>query len=164
MMLILVCGLPGTGKTSVAKRIAMQTCSLVISTDVVRKQMLKKPAYDNKEKAMVYGELFSRAEKALKEGRNAVVDGTFYRKELRDGIRKIAERTGSGFRVVEVVCGESKVMRRLERRSRTRSVSDADCRVYIKIKKQFEPIQEEHAIIDTSGKWEKKVDKIFSGS
>lgn len=162
MMLILVCGLPGTGKTTVAKRIAMRTKSSLLSTDVIRKQLFKKPAYDQKEREMVYGELFSRAERSLKDGKNVLVDGTFYRKELRDKVRKIAEKTGSKFRIVEVVCGERHVRRRLDKRKRTCSISDADYCVYRKIKEQFEPIEDEHLVIDTDSEWEKEVDKIFA--
>jgi len=161
MMLILVCGLPGTGKTTVAKRIAMRTKSSLLSTDVIRRQLFKKPAYDQKEKEMVYGELFSRAERSLKNGKNVLVDGTFYMKELRDKVKKIAEKTGSEFRIVEVVCGERQIRRRLEKRNKACSISDADYCVYMKIKEQFEPIVEEHFTINTSNDIGRQIEKFL---
>src|SRR5437667_5801 len=38
-MLILVCGLQGAGKTTVAKRIATIISALILRTDVIRKQL-----------------------------------------------------------------------------------------------------------------------------
>jgi len=36
-MLIIVCGLPGTGKTSLARKIAEKIYAVLLRTDVVRK-------------------------------------------------------------------------------------------------------------------------------
>ena len=113
MMLILVCGLPGTGKTTVAEKIADKTKAYVFNTDAIRKEMFKKPAYTDKEKKMVYDLLLEMSEKFLGVAKNVVLDGTFYKKELRDRVRDIAKRTGSAFHVVEVVCDETEVRERM---------------------------------------------------
>lgn len=38
LTLIIICGLPGTGKTTTAKKIAAKTNSVLLRTDVVRKE------------------------------------------------------------------------------------------------------------------------------
>ncbi len=162
MMLILVCGLPGTGKTTVAEAIAKKAKAAVLSTDILRKEMMNDPSYSATEKTMVYGMLFSMAEMMLKT-RNVVLDGTFYRKDLRDRAREIAAAAKSGFRMVEVVCDERLIRERLEKRKKTHSASDADFAVYAKLKKAFEPIREKHAVIDTGGDWQKKLDGLLKG-
>lgn len=159
--LILVCGLPGTGKTTVAEAIAKKTKSYLLSTDVMRKEIVEKPEYNKKEKEMVYGLIFSMAERMLQNSKNVVLDGTFYKKELRDKVREIADATKSKFQIVEVVCNDKIIRERLERRRKACSASDADFAVYKKIKKVFEPIREKHSIIDTGKEWKKKVDLLF---
>jgi len=149
--LILVCGLPGAGKSTVAKQIAEETKALMFNTDAVRKKLFEEPAYTQKEKDMVYKLLFEMADKFLKMSRNVVLDGTFYREDLRKGARKIAEKNKSRFMIVEVVCSEKTTRSRLGERAKTRCASDADFRVYRKIRERFEPIRQKHFIVD-SGK------------
>jgi hypothetical protein len=160
-MLILVCGLPGTGKTTVAERIAEKTRSRLLSTDVMRKEIIERPGYTEKEKEMVYGLVFGMAERMLRDSKNVVLDGTFYKKGLRDSVREIAEKTGSDFHLVEVVCGERIIKERLGDRKKARSASDADFGVYKKIKRVFEPVRGEHFVINTSTKnWRKQTDEM----
>jgi predicted kinase len=161
-MLILVCGLPGTGKTTVAEAIARKAKASILSTDILRKEAVFRPSYGDEEKGMVYGMLFSMAEMMLKDSKSVLLDGTFYKKELRDAAREVAAGTRSGFRLVEVVCDESVVRVRLEkRREAGGSASDADFTVYQKIKRIFEPIEENHFVIDTGSDLEKQIDVLI---
>ena len=154
MMLILVCGLQGTGKTTVAKRIAEDTKSVLLSTDMIRKGILEEPGYTEKEREMIYNLLFEMAEKLLSSGNSVVLDGTFYRKKLRDRVKKIAKKAKSDFHMVEVKCSEEIIRKRMKERKKEETGSDADFEVYRKAKKQFEPIREKHVVIRTEkGDW-----------
>ena len=161
MMLILVCGLPGVGKTTMAKRIADETKSFVLSTDTLRKKIIDDPEYTEREKELVYNLLFEMAEKFLMTGKNVILDGTFYRKKLRDRARKLAERTNNEFIIVEIVCDEKIVKKGMAKRKERGSESDADFEIYKKIKRQFEPIKEKHLVIDTTMGFDQAM-KIFT--
>jgi hypothetical protein len=158
--LILVCGLPGTGKTSVAEAIAKKTDARILSTDIIRKEMLSNPAYTEDEKTLVYSMLFNMAGMMLKDGRNVVLDGTFYKKELRDNVKELAVKTKSELSIIEVVCDERLIRERLAKRCKTCCASDADFAVYKKLRKSFEQIKEKHFTIDTSGAWQKHAYEI----
>lgn len=160
--LILVCGLPGTGKTTVAEAIAKKTGARILSTDIIRKEMLSNPAYTEDEKELVYSMLFNMAGMLLKDGRNVVLDGTFYKKELRENVKELAVKTKSELSIVEVVCDEPVVRERLAKRCKTCCTSDADFAVYKKLKKSFEQIKEKHFTVDTSGEWQKQAYEIAS--
>lgn len=159
MRLIMVCGLPGTGKTTVAKKIADSTKSFVFNTDVLRKELFDDPDYSKREKELVYNLLFEMAGKFLMTAKNVVLDGTFYKKELRERGEELAEKMKSDFHVVEVVCEEKTVKERLVKRKG--GVSDADYGVYLKLKKQFEPIKGKHAVIESGKKEDAQIKRFL---
>jgi len=145
-MLILVCGLPGTGKTTLAERIAREYNAVHLNTDIIRRKYLKERTYSEEEKKMIYEKLFSEAGKSLKEEKTVVLDGTFYREELRDKAVSIAEE----YEIIECVLDEEILKERIGKRAMCNVASEANYDVYLKVKKQFEPIEEEHLTIDTS--------------
>lgn len=150
-MLVLVCGLPGTGKSTLSKNLAREIKATVLRTDVVRKELFSSPTYTDEEKRLIYDVIFLVAKYLLLAKRNVIMDGTFYRRTLRREVYNIAERTYSKLHVIECICPEDVIKQRMLRRSkRSRGLSDADFEVYKKIEKVFEPIERGHIKIDTS--------------
>ncbi len=158
-MLILVCGLPGTGKTTIAKAVSQMVGATMLRTDVIRKEMLEKNTYTEKERDAVYENMLVIADEKLRNGENCVLDGTFYKKSLRDAAGKIAKKNGSNFHIVECLLHEDIVKKRII--SRKNDASDADFGVYKKARRNFEPIKEKHVVIDTSKDTKDCVDKIM---
>lgn len=149
-MLVLISGLPATGKSTVARMIAREINARVLRTDEIRKAIIKKPEYSEREKDIVYSAMLLIADELLKNNINVVLDATFYKKELRERAKKIAKRNKKKFLIVETVCNEKVVKERMRKRKKNlKSVSDADFDVYKKIKKEFEEIEEEHVVVDT---------------
>jgi aminoglycoside phosphotransferase family enzyme/predicted kinase len=99
--LVLVGGAPGTGKTTVAGRLADTLGAVLISTDDVRQQ-LGLASYDERAKAAVYDELLSRARRALANGESVVADATWGAEAMRRAARACADQTRS--RLVELEC------------------------------------------------------------
>ncbi|MFQ5887603.1 MAG: AAA family ATPase [Candidatus Hydrothermarchaeales archaeon] len=150
-MLILVCGLPATGKSNLARNLAKRLKGQVLNTDIVRKELLEKPTYSDEEKELIYDVTFLIARYLLFNRRNVIIDGTFYKKRLRDRMREMARVAGTKFKIVECACPEDVVRGRMERRAeRKRTLSDADFEVYEKIKAEFEPITEDHIVVQTN--------------
>lgn len=149
--LIVVTGLPGSGKTKVAKEIAKGYGAELLSSDVLRREVAAVPVYTEQKKLGVYDRMFERAEKALGQKQNVVMDATFYRAELRKNTKKIAWKFKAKFLLIECVADEAVIKERLEQRFMdNKHQSDADWGVYEKIKGQFERINEKHKILDTS--------------
>lgn len=155
----MVCGLPGTGKTTVAKELESITGGIVIRTDEIRKQIFSDPQYTEKEKQKVYDAFFRTAESLLRTGRNVILDATFYKKEQRKAAVDMARKAGSGALVIEVRCDERTVEKRL--RKRKGGLSDADYGVYRKIKSLWEPVEEKHEVVDGGGRgWRRDLKEI----
>ncbi|MEE8403036.1 MAG: AAA family ATPase [Candidatus Hydrothermarchaeaceae archaeon] len=149
-MLVLVCGLPATGKSTVARNIARKLKAAVLRTDIIRKQLFEMPTYTSEEKKLVYKAMFLVVEYLLRSDRNVVLDGTFYKRSLRHQVYDISKRTGAKLVVIECKAPGDSIKRRMDRRARRKNEpSDADHEIYKKIKTDFEPIKREHIALDT---------------
>jgi predicted kinase len=47
---LIMCGLPGVGKTTIAKQLALLINGVVLSTDKIRKELFYKPSYGRRER------------------------------------------------------------------------------------------------------------------
>jgi hypothetical protein len=158
-MLIIICGLPGSGKTTLARALSNKLKAVHISSDIVRKRMFTRPGYGEEEKRAVYGEMEAEASGALGEGKTVVVDATFYQGALRERFMKIAENNGRKAALVLCVLAEEEVRRRLGRRKEG-GPSDADFAIYLKMKESFEPIAGEHLVVESSHPLRRRIERI----
>jgi len=159
-LLVVVFGLPGTGKTFLAKELASELSLKHFNTDSTRKKILSRPGYTHKEKEMVYDKLFEFLSEFLKRGENIVVDGTFYKKEYREKLRRMAREANTKPVFVELTAKEEIVEARMNERAKQTCDSDADFTVYQKIKGEFEPLTEKHLTIDSSVPLLKQVERV----
>jgi hypothetical protein len=147
--LVLVCGPPGVGKTTVANEATAHVDGELLRTDVVRKDLYPEPTYESEETQRVYAELLNRARTLLDDGESVVLDGTFRRRQQRERVEKIAAQRGIPFELLRVRCAEDVVRERIA--GREDDASDADFEIHQLIREEFEPITREHARIDNSG-------------
>lgn len=137
--LVLVGGLPGTGKTTVATGIARTLGIEAVRSDVVRKELAgldpSRPAvapfrqgiYDPALTARVYSELLDRAQGELAQGRSVVLDASFTHGSERARARALATEMHGA--IVELRCtldGAAAARRMEVRRTRSADASDAD--------------------------------------
>jgi len=148
-MLVVVCGPPGVGKTTVAGMIAERLGAARLRTDVVREELFPDPTYTGAERRAVYEALFDRARKRLEDDEDVVLDGTFAAAALRERSRELAAAAGVEHRLLRVTCEESVVRERMA--ERTDDASDADFDVYRTFAAEFEPVAAEHGVVDNSG-------------
>ena len=151
-MIVLFCGLPGVGKTSLANELAPLINAIVLSTDKIRKELISKPTYTREEKRLIYDVMLLVA-RYLHDaaGINCILDGTFNtEKSRRTAIEKFVNVSSDQIYIVECICPEDVVITRLK--ARKGDYSDADIDIYRKMKQQYEPVKEieKHIVMDTS--------------
>ncbi len=149
-MLVLITGLPGTGKSTIANHLARRMDADLLRTDEIRKHLFAEPTYSEEEKELVYKAMFLAARYLIKAGRGVIIEGTFYKRALRERVYRIAEDTKSKLMVVECTAPEWVVRRRTEGRATRGASSEADYEVYKKIREQYEPLQRPRIVLDTS--------------
>lgn len=143
-MLILISGLPGSGKTTLARAFSAQSGALHLNSDILRCELGLMGQYSNADKNQVYAALQERTKEALLAGQVVVVDSTFYKESIRAPFRDVANACGVPLRWVEVCATEATIR---ERVSKPRPDSEADFAVYEKIRDAAEPIAEPHLVL-----------------
>ena len=137
-VLIVVFGLPGTGKTTLAQEIAQALGIPHLNTDMVRAAMGRRDHYSPKDKREVYEGLLREAEERLRDGSDLILDGTFSKQEYRDALIALAARSGVRLKWVRTRAAEDVVRSRVEKK---RPFSQADFAVYQRLKQEFEAPQ-----------------------
>jgi predicted kinase len=145
-MMIIVFGLPGTGKSTFARALASQRASTHLNTDVIRSQAGLRGQYDAATKAKVYQLLFENTEQLIKEKKEVILDGTFYTAALRKPYQALAIQYQQPLIWIQTTASEATVR---ERVSKKRVFSEADFAVYQKVKAAFEPLEEEVLTLTT---------------
>jgi hypothetical protein len=152
--LLLVGGLPGTGKSTVARSLATAGwLDDVIDSDHVRKELagltdedvaaddFEGGIYTDEWTDKTYTECLSRAREALAQGRRVAVDASFRSEELRSAFVELGLEMGTPPVFLECALPENLAHERLAQREG--DVSDADIAVYEKMKAAWEPTSPE---------------------
>ena len=143
---VLVMGLPGTGKSTFAIALAQQWRALHINSDRVRAEMNKRGQYAPQDKAAVYQAMLNRMEQACRMGKRVVLDATFSQTQLRAQFWDAIHQLGKTAEFIEIVAAEEIIQQRIQKK---RTYSEADFQVYEKIKAQFAPLKVPHLILDS---------------
>jgi len=144
--MIIVSGLPGSGKSYFAVRLSKALGAEYISSDLTRKAMDAMGQYAFEDKLNVYEEMARKTGESLRHGRSVVVDATFYRNEMRELFLTLAKLLHEKVVYFEIVADE-KIIR--ERLKVPRLDSDADYSIYKLVKPQYEPLKLEHLVIES---------------
>ena len=147
-MIIIVSGLPGSGKTFFAQRLSERIDGVHLNSDAVRMSMTSAPQYSMKDRLANYREMASRCAGLLALGKTVVLDATFHHHAMRDIFMTLARETLSTIRFIEIQASEAVIRNRLAIK---RKDSDADFGVYQKLKKRHaEPLTIPHLVLDST--------------
>ncbi len=149
--LIVVGGLPGTGKSTLAAMLAGED-AVVIRSDEVRKALAGLPAgahapaspgegiYDSATTASTYARMLEEAQQLLELGETVVLDATWAEEASRAAARRVAAATAADLTMLRCVAPrEVAAARMVTRHAVGIDPSDADPTVAAAIAARFEP-------------------------
>jgi predicted kinase len=163
-LVFVIGGLTGTGKSTIAQKIAVDYHAQQINTDVVRKEYSGIGKYERHHDQFhtglyspgnidkTYEQVMNLAAKSLRKKENVVLDATFQKRSYRDMARSVASTHHATLILVHCTCPDQVVKRRLEERLKKKSVSDGRWEIYREQKKTFEQFSsdEKSFSLDTS--------------
>ena len=156
--LILLSGLPGSGKSRFCRELVEVTPSLVVlESDALRAILFPHPTHGESENARLFPALHRLLERLLRKGHHVAVDATNLRRRNRRMLYDIAERIGSLLLIIEMTAPEDVIRDRLAQRAanlnsgrQTDDRSTADMGVYTRMQQGAQPIRRNHITVDTS--------------
>jgi len=152
-MLILMAGLPGTGKSTLSRALAAELGGTVISKDEIRAVLFepKDIEYSTEQDEFVMRIMLKTAGYLLRKHpeRHVFLDGrTFSRAYQLKRATGYAEAIGQPWRILECLCSEASSRKRLES-DRTHVAANRDFNLYLEVKARFEEITLPKSVIDT---------------
>ena len=161
--LVVLTGLPGTGKSYVARKLAEKLPFAILQTDAVRKAVFPHPTYEPSESGLVYQVCHELMARLLAQGVRVVFDATNLSESGRRVLYRIADESGAKLAVVRVTASERTACERLRRREAgvdAAALSDADWAVYQKMIASEERIARNHFVVNTDRPIEPALDRI----
>ncbi|MET7418905.1 AAA family ATPase [Dactylosporangium sp. NPDC005555] len=152
-MLIVISGLPGTGKSAVAEGVAARLGAVQLSIDTVEDAMLGAGLAAGWETGVAaYEAVRAAAEQNLALGRDVVVDAVNDSEPARETWRRAASTAGVALRFVVVVCADRvEHRRRLEGRRRgLRHLPEPTWARVEALAGTYEPWKDPHVLLDAT--------------
>jgi len=149
-----VCGMPGSGKSTISRELSRVFGIKVFQSDVIRKEIFgAKPGdpsdmpfeagmYSRSATRLTYGRLLLLAQEEIEKGRSVILDATYGKQNDRIEAIRMAKDTEANIVFVECVLTENVIKERLLKREAGYPVSDARYRHYEDFKRRFEPLNE----------------------
>jgi predicted kinase len=125
--MIVIFGLPGSGKSTLSKALAEKIEAVHLNTDMIRDQLGKRGLYSQADKENVYEHLLLRAEQELRQNHTVIVDATFTQEARRERFWTLASRLGIPIQWILMEASEDVIKKRV---SKKRAFSEADFHVY----------------------------------
>ena len=161
---IVVSGLPGTGKSYFCRRLAEHLPFIILESDTLRKKLFPNPTYTAEESAYLFRTIHYLIEDLVKKGMPIIFDATNLEEKHRERIYNIAERLNARLIIVRTEAPLELVQQRLKKRmtgKNTGDNSDADWSVYQKMRTTVDKINRRHFTVDTSKDITQVIDKII---
>ncbi|SDL16593.1 Predicted kinase [Modicisalibacter muralis] len=149
-MLIVIGGLPGTGKTTIARELANRCQATYLRIDSIEQTLRNARVLADEVGASGYEVAWALARDNLNLGRTVIAECVNPLAISRDAWREVARGTSSPLLDVEIVCSDSdEHRRRIE--SRTSDISGLVLPTWEAVlAREYEPRSDERLVIDTA--------------
>jgi predicted kinase len=157
-LLIAMAGLPGTGKSTIASRLAQEIGAVILNKDRVRAVLFPAPVldYSTRQNDISMAAIYQAARAILEAHPHqpVILDGrTFLGPgQVRD-LFTLAGSLGTSPRIIECVCAGAIVRQRLERDQAAgeHPARNRTFALYQSLKAKAVPISAPHLVVDTGG-------------
>jgi aminoglycoside phosphotransferase family enzyme/predicted kinase len=169
-LVVIVCGLPASGKSELARRLAGMSGLTHLNSDITRKRLAgfrptergRAQIYDTDWNARTYAELGRLAAQEVSSHRGAIVDATCRHLADRQAFRA-AFGSAAAMLFVECHAPGATLAQRAARRARALSrISDADAAVVAREQQSWEPLDEVPAAAHLAVRTDRSGEEVLS--
>ena len=149
-------GLPASGKSTIAKALALRMNGLIIDKDIVRASLFAPEdiEYSDEQDDFIIGIIFQLVKHLLSRDpdRTIILDGRPYgRRYQREVLYKRVKEMDAKLKIIECICSDESARKRLEASILTDQhlAGNRDFSLYQRLKKHWEKIEKEHLVLNT---------------
>ena len=169
-MIVLMAGLPGTGKSTLARELAARTSGRVLSKDEIRHAIFgpEEIEYSSRQDDYCLQIMLETVGYLLPQNRDRLIflDGRpFSRRYQIENVLAAAAALQQPWRILECICSEETARRRLaaDTEGGEHPAGNRDYQLYLEVKSRFEAISHPKTIIDTELPLETCVQAALAG-
>jgi len=162
-LLIIVSGLPGSGKSYFSRRLAERLPLPIIESDAMRQILSPKPNYSQSESERLFRACHTLIGDLLRKGISVIFDATNLIEHHREQLYRIADSAEAKLIIVRLEAPPELVRQRMARRQTGIDPDDksaADWQVYQRMTATAEKIRRNHFAVDTSRDIAPAIEKI----
>jgi predicted kinase len=167
-MVVIMAGLPGTGKTAVARALAERLPGAVLDKDIIRAALFLPAQVEYSRVQDDFCQEIMLQTAAYLLGRNSstyvFLDGRpFSRRYQRERVIELCSQLRTRWAILECVCSEQTALARLEKAvvERSHPATNRTPELYHQIQKAWEPIDQPKLVIDTEASLESCVERAM---
>ncbi len=151
--LVVLSGLPGTGKSHFAGELSKRLAFLVVGSDRMRKLLIARPKYTRVEHLRVFAACHQLIEGLLTDGISVVFDAAHLTERARQPAYGLALQLEARLILVWFTAPRQVIQQRLDDRAaglNSDSYSDADWQIYCRLRPGEEPIARPHITVNSA--------------
>ena len=162
--LVVLSGLPGSGKSHFCRRLASRYPMASLKSDALRKALFGQPTHSAEESRRLFAACHLVLSRLLARGIPAIFDATNLREVHRRQVYSIADDHNAKLILVHLQAPPAVAHERLQARVKgphSQDLSDAGPEVYERMRHDVEPIGRPHISVDTSADIEPAIAAIL---
>lgn len=148
--LVVLCGLPGTGKSHFARELSAQAPFVWLSSDRTRKLLVARPQYSRREHRRVFAAMHVLTRGYLRDGYSVVFDATNLNEGVRAPLYAAADAVGVDPLIIRFTAHPDLVRERMAERAEgiaDAGQSDAGWEVYSRMAVADLPVPRPHLLV-----------------
>lgn len=154
-MIVIMAGLPGTGKSTLARELAAHTRGVVLNKDEIRRALFGcgETEYSTQQDDFCMDVLLQTAGYLLHKNIDRVifVDGRPFSKTVQlKQVLEVAAKLEQDVKILECTCEDAVARQRLEEQCSTHLAENRNYVLYLRLKSCWEPIMLPKTVIDTN--------------
>lgn len=172
-LLVLCAGLPGVGKTTLCKMLKDRIDCAFFDSDEYAKKSPYFETVDTSElskeelekgRSEFYDRKIREVRKLMLENEIVIMDAVFDKKDLRDKFYKMVNQINGELLIVKITAPDKIIKRRIrndEPKDRPGFTVESRLKLYKIIKENWEPIERNHIVVDSSNDLSEQLDEII---